>query len=83
MTNQHDKISDTRQALVDDAVELKRNVGQIAQDVKEHATAHVDFVKDRANDSYQRACDHARENPLHLIAAAFFFGLVIGFTRRK
>lgn len=78
-----DKITDTREALVKDTTTLKRDVEKIATDVKNHATAHVDFVKDKATDSFQRVSDYARENPLHLVAAAFALGLFIGFTRRK
>ena len=78
-----DKITDTREALVKDTTALKRDVEKIATDVKNHATAHVDFVKDRATDSFQRVSDYARENPLHLVAAAFALGLFLGFTRRK
>jgi ElaB/YqjD/DUF883 family membrane-anchored ribosome-binding protein len=76
-------ISETREALVSDASKLKENVGQIAQDVKDHATAHVDFVRDKANDTFQKLSDYAREKPLHLAGAAFVLGLFIGYTRRK
>ncbi len=76
-------ITHTREALVNDASALKRDVEKIAGDVKNHATAHVDFVKGKATDSFQRVSDYARENPLHLVAAAFALGLFLGFTRRK
>jgi ElaB/YqjD/DUF883 family membrane-anchored ribosome-binding protein len=76
-------ISATRDALVSDASKLKENVGQIAQDMKDHATAHVDFVWDKASDTIQRISDYARQNPLHLAGAAFALGLFLGYTRRK
>ena len=78
-----DRITQTRDALANDAASLKRDVEKIANDARDHATAHVDFVKGKATDSFQRVSDYARENPLHLVAAAFALGLFIGFTRRK
>jgi len=80
---ENDKITKTREAIFNDTVALKRDVNQIATDVRDHASAHVDFVKGKASDSFQKVCDYARENPLHLVAAAFALGLFIGFTRRK
>ena len=76
-------ISETRDTLVNDANKLKENVGQVAQDVKDHATAHVDFVKTKANDTLQGITDYVRENPLHLAAVSFALGLFIGYTRRR
>jgi ElaB/YqjD/DUF883 family membrane-anchored ribosome-binding protein len=78
-----DEITKTRAALSKDTTALKRDINKIATDVKDHATAHVDFVKDKAGDTFERVSDYARENPLHLVVAAFALGLFIGFTRRK
>jgi ElaB/YqjD/DUF883 family membrane-anchored ribosome-binding protein len=78
-----DKITKTRDTLTKDTAALKRDVNKIATDVKDHATAHVDYVKDKASATLERVSDYTRENPLILIAGAFALGLVIGFTRRK
>ena len=80
---ENDKITNTRETLVKDADDLKRNVGKVAQDVKEHATAHVDFVKDHANDTYQQLSNYARENPIQVVAGAFVLGFVIASWRRR
>jgi ElaB/YqjD/DUF883 family membrane-anchored ribosome-binding protein len=80
---ENDDITKTRNALTKDTTALKRDIGKIATDVKDHATAHVDLVKGKAGDTFQMVNDYARENPLHLVLAAFAFGLFIGFTRRK
>jgi ElaB/YqjD/DUF883 family membrane-anchored ribosome-binding protein len=76
-------ISETRETLASDTEKLRKHVGKVAADVKDHATAHVDFVKDKTSDTIQNIADYARENPLHLAAAAFALGLVVGYTRRK
>jgi ElaB/YqjD/DUF883 family membrane-anchored ribosome-binding protein len=77
------ELSRTHDALVTDAAKLKQNVTKVAEDVKDHAAAHVHFVKDKASDTLEKIADYARENPLHIAAAAFVLGLFIGFTRRK
>ena len=76
-------ITTTRETLIDDAETLKRDVGQVAQDVRKHANSHVDFVRNKASDSLQRISDYVRENPLCVVGAAFALGLFVGFTRRK
>jgi ElaB/YqjD/DUF883 family membrane-anchored ribosome-binding protein len=77
------EISQTHDALVSDTAKLKKSVSKVAEDVKDHATAHVNFVKDKATDTIEKIADYARENPLHIAAGAFALGLFIGFTRRK
>ncbi len=76
-------IASTRETLINDTTKLKENVGQIAQDVRDHASAHVDFVKGKANDSVSQLVDYARENPLHVVGGAFALGLIVGFALRK
>ena len=81
MTN--DNITSTRETLIKDTNNLKQDAGQIVEDVKKHAVAHVDAIKDKANDTFDLARDFAKEHPLKLAAAALFIGFVIGTFRRK
>jgi len=81
MTN--DKITTTRKALIHDTDTLKRDAGQIVEDVKNHAHAHVDAAKDTVNDAFNQARDYLRERPFRVVAAALFIGFVVGTFRRK
>ena len=78
-----DTLTSTRDALIKDADHLKRDAGKIVEDVKKHASAHVDAVKDKANDTFDLARNFAKEHPLKLVAAALFIGFLIGTFRRK
>ncbi len=81
MTN--NTITSTRETLIKDADHLKRDAGQIVQDVKKHASAHVDAVKDRLNDTFDLLRNGVKEHPLKLIAGSFLVGFLIGTFRRK
>ena len=81
MTN--DKITATRETLINDTGNLKRDAAQIVDDVKNHAYAHVDAAKDTVNNAFDQARDYVKERPLHVAAAAFFIGFLIGTFRRK
>jgi ElaB/YqjD/DUF883 family membrane-anchored ribosome-binding protein len=81
MTN--DKIAITRETLINDTDTLKRDAAQIVDDVKKHAYAHVDVVKDSANDTFDLARNYVKERPFHVAAIALFIGFVIGRFRRK
>jgi hypothetical protein len=78
-----DTITSTRDALIKDTDHLKRDAGQIAEDVKKHAVAHVVAAKNKANDTFDLVRNRAKEHPLKLAAAAFFIGFIIGTFRRK
>jgi ElaB/YqjD/DUF883 family membrane-anchored ribosome-binding protein len=78
-----DTITSTRDALIKDTDHLKRDAGQLVEDVKKHATAHVEAVKDTANDAFDLARTCAKEHPLKLAAAALFIGFLMGTFRRK
>ena len=78
-----DTITSTRDAIIKDTDHLKQDAGQIVEDVKKHASAHVDAVKDKVNDTFDLARNFAKEHPLKLAAAAFFVGFLIGTFRRK
>ncbi|MCE0484580.1 MAG: hypothetical protein LV479_10115 [Methylacidiphilales bacterium] len=78
-----DKFTSTRDTLIKDMDNLKRDAGQIVEDVKEHASTHVKATKDKANEAFDFACNCAKEHPLKLAAAAFFIGFITGTFRRK
>ena len=81
MTN--DKITDTRETLIKDTDHLKKDAGKMVEDVKRHAYAHVDAVKDQVKDTFDFARDFVRERPFQFAAAALFIGFFIGTFRRK
>ena len=81
MTN--DKITSTRETLIKDTNHLRQDAGQIVEDVKNHAHAHVDAVKYKVNDTFDLARDYVKERPFHVAAVAFFIGFLIGTFRRK
>ena len=81
MTN--DKITSTRETLIKDTDTLKQDAGQIVADVKKHAYAHVDAVKDRVNDTFDLARDYVKERPFQVVAVALFVGFLFGTFRRK
>ena len=78
-----DPLTSTREALIKDTDHLKRDAGHIVEDVKKHASAHVDAVKDKVNDTFDLARNFAKEHPLKLAGTAFFIGFLIGTFRRK
>jgi ElaB/YqjD/DUF883 family membrane-anchored ribosome-binding protein len=81
MTN--DTITSTRNTLIKDTDHLKQDAEQIVEDVKKHASAHVNAVKDKANDTFDFARNCAKEHPLKLAAGALLIGFLIGTFRRK
>jgi len=81
MTN--DTITSTRDALIKDTNHLKQDAGQIVEDVRKHASAHVDAVKDKVNDTFDSARNCVKEHPLKLAVGALLIGFLIGTFRRK
>ena len=81
MTN--NTITSTRETLIKDADHLKQDAGKIVEDVKNHASAHVDAVKDKVNDTFDLARKCVNEHPLKLVAGALLLGFLIGTFRRK
>jgi ElaB/YqjD/DUF883 family membrane-anchored ribosome-binding protein len=81
MTN--DKITSTRETLINDTSHLKRDAVKIVDDVKKHAYAHVDVAKDTVNDAFNQAHDYVKERPFRVAAIAFVIGFLIGTFRRK
>ena len=78
-----DTLTSTRDAIIKDTDHLKQDAGKIVEDVKKHATAHVDLVKDKVGDTFDLARNCAKEHPLKLAAVALFVGFLIGTFRRK
>ena len=78
-----DTLTSTREALIKDTDHLKRDAGHIVEDVKKHASAHVDAVKDKVNDAFDRARDCVKEHPLKVVSVALLIGFLIGTFRRK
>ena len=81
MTN--NTITSTRETLIKDADHLKQDAGQIVEDVKKHASAHVDAVKDKVNDTFDLARNCVNEHPLKLLAGALLLGFLVGTFRRR
>jgi ElaB/YqjD/DUF883 family membrane-anchored ribosome-binding protein len=78
-----DTLTSTRDALFKDADHLKQDAGQIVEDVKKHASAHVDVVKDRMNHALDVARTCVQEHPLKVVSVALLIGFLIGTFRRK
>jgi hypothetical protein len=78
-----DTITSTRDALIKDADHLKQDAGQIVEDIKKHASAHVDAVKDKVTDTFDLVRNCAKEHVFKLAAAAFVVGFLMGTFRRK
>jgi ElaB/YqjD/DUF883 family membrane-anchored ribosome-binding protein len=75
--------SKTRQTLIHDVDKLKRNAVQVAQDVRDHATAHVDETKQRVSDTILTVRENLVSHPLTLLGVGFVFGLLLGFQLRR
>ena len=73
----------TRQALVHDVAELKRNATQVAQDVREHASAHVDATKQRVSDTFLTVKESVTSHPFSLLGIGFVLGFLFGFRFRR
>jgi len=78
-----DTLTSTRDAIIKDADHLKQDAGQIVEDVKKHASAHVDAVKDKVNNAFDLARNCVKEHPLKLVAGALLLGFLVGTFRRK
>jgi ElaB/YqjD/DUF883 family membrane-anchored ribosome-binding protein len=55
----------------------------MVEDLKKHASAHVDAAKDKLNDTFDLARNCIKEHPLKLIAGALLVGYFIGIFRRR
>jgi ElaB/YqjD/DUF883 family membrane-anchored ribosome-binding protein len=80
MTN---TISSTRDTLIDDTDALKRDAGRIVEDVKQHASAHVEAVKASVNDTLCATGNYIKERPFQVAGVAFLLGFLFGLSRRR
>lgn len=74
--------SDTREALHKDVDKLKRNAAQVVQDVRDHASAHVDETRQRVTDSIQSVKENLTDQPWTLLGIGFVAGLIVGLKLR-
>ena len=74
---------ETRQAIVKDVDRLKRDTLQIAQDVRQHANAHIDETKQRVTDGVEMVRDLVNAHPLALAGIAFAIGMLTGLALRN
>ena len=68
----------TQEALLRDVDKLKQNAGKVVQDVREHASAHIDETKQRVADTFQTARDTLTAHPFYLLGIGFAAGLFLG-----
>jgi len=68
----------TRETLLHDVDKLKRTAAQVAQDVRDHATAHVDETKQRVTDTFETVRENLVTHPLSLLGIGFVVGLFFG-----
>jgi len=73
----------TREALLHDVDKLKSTAFKVADDVRNHANAHVNQAKARVTDTFQSARDTLTANPLALLGIGFAAGLFFGFRFRR
>ncbi len=72
----------TRQNLIKDVDKLKGTAVKVAQDVKEHAAAHVDQARQQVTDKIQSVRDNFAEKPWTLVGIGFAVGLLVGLRLR-
>jgi len=70
--------SQTRKTLLKDVGNLKRDAVQIAQDVQDHASAHVDETRQRVSETINTVRETLVANPFALLGVGFAIGLFLG-----
>jgi ElaB/YqjD/DUF883 family membrane-anchored ribosome-binding protein len=80
---QNHSVEKTRKALFEDVDKLKRSASQVAQDVRDHASAHVGETKQRVNDTILTLRENLTTRPLALIGLGVGLGLLLGFRFRR
>ena len=76
-------IEDTGETLANDIQTLKKDVAQIAYDLKGHAGAHVDTARQFLTDHVQSARDMAGDKPLAVLAIGFLLGFVFALRLKR
>jgi ElaB/YqjD/DUF883 family membrane-anchored ribosome-binding protein len=82
MKNNHNTAR-TRAALLQDVGELKRSAAQVAQDVREHAVAHVDETRQRVAQATSALRERMTTNPLALVGIGFVVGFLLALRIRS
>ena len=80
---QNHTTDSTRAALQKDVDKLKRNAVEVAQDVKDHATAHVDQTRKQVTDTIQSVRDNVADKPWTLLGVGFAVGVLVGLRLRR
>jgi ElaB/YqjD/DUF883 family membrane-anchored ribosome-binding protein len=73
----------TREALIEDVDKLKKNAVQVANDFRNHATAHVDETKQRVTDTIETVRENLTTHPAALLGVGFALGLLFGLRFRR
>jgi len=69
--------------LKDNALQFKENAVQVAQDVKNHATAQLGDTRQRLSDTVVTTREYMAAHPLSLLGAGFVVGLLFGLRLRR
>jgi ElaB/YqjD/DUF883 family membrane-anchored ribosome-binding protein len=80
---ENNKTAETRDVLIKDVNRLKENAVQIAQDVRDHAAAHVDDTKAMVRGAIASARENVMAHPMSLVGAGFALGLLLGMRFRR
>ena len=75
--------SQTREALLKDVERLKRNAAQVVQDVRDHATAHIDEKKQQVTAAVLTTRETLVSHPLSLLGAGLAIGFLLGLRVRR
>ncbi len=81
MENNH-STSRTREILADDVSNLKRDISQLAQDMKSHADAHLAATRELINGKIHAMRENLSHRPLTLLFAGFILGYLFAGRRR-
>ena len=73
----------TRDAVLSDVETIKRTTVQLAQDVKDHATAQLDEKKKKVSDAIETIRESVSAHPFALLGFGLFVGYVLGLRRRR
>jgi len=73
----------TREALLEDVAKLKRDAVQVAQDVRDHATAHVDETKQQVTATILTVREKIVTHPLSIFGVGFAIGFFLGIRCRR
>jgi hypothetical protein len=73
----------TGEVLGKDLTNLKKDVAQIAADVKQHGRAHVEATKELINEKIKLAREAAAARPLAIFGVGFLIGFLFALRCRR